>query len=235
MCTTMLPTAAGARSRAPRNTQPTGEIAADKVELAFPYVVYRSSSLTSHFCGCCIAFLIWGGMCTTRLPTAAGARSRAPRNTQPTREIAADKVELAFPYLACSSSTFTSHDCGCCIAFLSWSICTTRLPTAAGAHSRAPRNTQPTREIAADKVELEFPYLVNSSSTLTSHFCSCCIALSELVLKALQGCPLQLEHIVVLPETRNRLVKLLQTRWSWHFHTQNIAAPPWHRISAAAA
>jgi hypothetical protein len=156
MCTTRLLTAAEARSRAPRNKQPTREIASIKVELAFPYLVHSSSTLTSHLCCCCIAFLSLS-MCTTRLPTAAGARSRAPRNTQPTREIAADKVEVAFPYVANISSTLTSHFCGCCIPCLSCIMCTTRLPTAAGGRSRAPRNTQPTREIAADKVELAFP------------------------------------------------------------------------------
>jgi hypothetical protein len=221
MCTARLPTAAGARSRAPRNTQPTREIVADKVALAFLYLVYSSSTLTSHFCGCCIACLSWI-MCTTRLPLAAGARRRAPRNMQATREIAADKVELAFPYLVYSSSTLTSHFCGCCIACLSWIMCTTRLPTAAGARRRAPRNMQATREIAADKVELAFPSLVYSSSTLVSHFCGCCIACLSWIVCTTRLPPAagaRSVHVVVLPETCKQLVKLLQTRWSWHFHT----------------
>jgi hypothetical protein len=158
--------------------------------------VHSGSTTSTHVCGCCIAFLSWI-MCTKRLTTAARARSRGPRNTQPTREIAEDKVELAFLYLVYSSSTLPTHVCCCCIAFLSWSMCSTRLPTAARARSRGPRTTQLTREIAADKVELVFPHLVYSSSTITTHVYGCCIAFLSWSMCTLQGCPLQLEHVAV--------------------------------------
>jgi hypothetical protein len=86
---------------------------------------HSSSTLTTHVCGFCIAFPLSRSMCTTRLPTAARARSRGPRNTQPTRENAANKVELAFPYLVIYSSyTLPTHVCSFCIAFLSWCMCT---------------------------------------------------------------------------------------------------------------